>query len=67
MLPPLGLFPSRTALHRLKGPSLRMALEGLAAEGRLGTRLVFWHTGGLFGVFGRGAEYAADLQPGQAL
>jgi len=24
---------------------------------RVGDRIVFWHTGGLFGLFGRGAEY----------
>ncbi len=25
----------------------------------LGRRILFWHTGGLFGIFGRGAEYTA--------
>ena len=24
----------------------------------LGRRILFWHTGGLFGIFGRGQEYA---------
>ena len=37
------------------------AFEGLLAEvaaGRVGGRVLFWHTGGGFGVFGRGAEVA---------
>ena len=38
-----------------------VALEALAARGELGRRVLFWHTGGLFGLFGRGAEYRAVL------
>ncbi len=38
------------------------ALEALAAEGRLGRRTCFWHTGGLFGWFGQG-ELLEGLRP----
>ena len=37
------------------------AMHGLVGEvraGRLGGRLLFWHTGGAFGLFGRGREVA---------
>jgi len=39
------------------------AVEALAqsAPERLGERVLFWHTGGLFGLFGRGAELRAAL------
>jgi D-cysteine desulfhydrase len=40
-----------------------MALRALAAAGRLGRRVLFWHTGGAFGLFGRGAELADALLP----
>lgn len=44
------------------------AIEDLAARApeRLGRRVLFWHTGGAFGLFGRGAELAAALGPGLA-
>jgi D-cysteine desulfhydrase len=32
------------------------ALRGEVLAGRWGGRIVFWHTGGAFGLFGRGAE-----------
>ena len=35
------------------------AMAGLVGEvtaGRMGGRILFWHTGGTFGLFGRGAE-----------
>lgn len=32
------------------------ALANLARDGKLGKRVLFWHTGGLLGLFGRGAE-----------
>jgi D-cysteine desulfhydrase len=38
------------------------AFHGMLAEaqsGRLGARILFWHTGGAFGLFGRGAEVPA--------
>ena len=38
------------------------ALEQLAAEGRLGERVCFWHTGGVFGWFGRG-ELLSGITP----
>ena len=34
-------------------------LRGEARAGRLGERVLFWHTGGAFGLFGRGAEVEA--------
>jgi len=42
------------------------AVEALArdAPGRLGRRVLFWHTGGAFGNFGRGGELAAALGDG---
>ncbi|MFT4975230.1 MAG: D-cysteine desulfhydrase [Myxococcota bacterium] len=40
-------------------------LAAVTADPRaLGERVMLWHTGGLFGVFGRGAEYAAALTEG---
>ena len=39
------------------------ALETLAAEGQLGQRVCFWHTGGVFGWFGRG-ELLTGITPG---
>lgn len=40
------------------------AIERLAGTdpARLGSRVLFWHTGGLFGLFGRGAELGPALQ-----
>lgn len=38
-----------------------LGLEHMAAAGRLGDRVCFWHTGGVFGLMGRGAEVAAAL------
>jgi len=38
-----------------------VALEALARQGRLGKRVLFWHTGGAFGLFGRGAEITEAL------
>ncbi len=37
------------------------AIQALAPTGRLGQRVLFWHTGGAFGIFGRGAEYESAL------
>ena len=39
------------------------ALEALADRDpdRLGSRVLFWHTGGVFGLFGRGREVAGAL------
>lgn len=37
-----------------------VALEALAARGALGKRVLFWYTGGLFGLFGRGEEYGEE-------
>jgi D-cysteine desulfhydrase len=34
------------------------ALKSEAVAGRLGGRVLFWHTGGAFGLFGRGGELA---------
>ncbi len=39
-------------------------LEAMGAAGALGRRTLFWHTGGLFGLFGRGVEVAAALTDG---
>lgn len=41
------------------------AVEALAARApeRLGRRVLFWHTGGAYGLFGRGGEVAAALGP----
>ena len=39
------------------------AMHGLLSEirnGQLGGRIVFWHTGGAFGLFGRGDEWLAN-------
>lgn len=41
------------------------AVEALAPRGALGRRVLFWHTGGGFGWFGRGAELAPHLDRGQ--
>ncbi len=38
-----------------------LALEALVARGGLRGPVLFWHTGGAFGLFGRGAELAAAL------
>lgn len=38
------------------------ALIGEARAGRIGGRVLFWHTGGAFGLFGRGAEIAPPPQ-----
>lgn len=38
-----------------------LGLERLAQTGRLGDRVCFWHTGGLYGLMGRGAEVVAAL------
>ncbi|MCB9780565.1 MAG: D-cysteine desulfhydrase family protein [Alphaproteobacteria bacterium] len=38
------------------------AVQALAPTGALGRRVLFWHTGGLFGLFGRGAELVAALE-----
>ena len=38
-----------------------VGLESLAAQGALGERVCFWHTGGLFGLMGRGREVVAAL------
>ena len=38
-----------------------VALEQLARAGKLGERVLFWHTGGAFGLFGRGSEITAAL------
>lgn len=38
-----------------------LGLEDLAARGELGRSVLFWHTGGIFGLFGRGAELEAAL------
>ena len=44
------------------------AVEDLAVRdpARLGRRVLFWHTGGGFGLFGRGAELAAASGPALA-
>jgi D-cysteine desulfhydrase len=41
------------------------AVEDLAVRdpARLGRRVLFWHTGGAYGLFGRGGELAAALGP----
>ena len=38
-----------------------VALEALAAAGELGHRVCFWHTGGIFGLMGRGGEVVDAL------
>jgi len=43
-----------------------LALEALIARGALTGPVLFWHTGGAFGLFGRGGEIAAALGPGLA-
>lgn len=41
-----------------------VAIESLVAHNPdvLGSSIVFWHTGGIFGLFGRGHEYAPAIQ-----
>lgn len=36
------------------------ALRAEVAAGRWGGRILFWHTGGIYGLFGRGREAAAE-------
>jgi len=38
-----------------------LGLEALAAAQRIGPRVCFWHTGGLFGLMGRGTEVVRAL------
>ena len=38
------------------------ALVEEVRAGRLGGRVLFWHTGGAFGLFGRGAELVDALR-----
>jgi D-cysteine desulfhydrase len=37
-----------------------LGLSELVANGTIGGRVLFWHTGGAFGLFGRGHEVSAS-------